>query len=208
LTNTVEAVMQSWGSYFVPVPKLSTYRNIYFVMAKNYMDKFVRSWYVLHTKSRFENVVNEGLAKKSIDVFLPKIKVRSKRRDRKVMIQVPLFPGYMFVKTDLNPYEHIEIVKTVGAVRIIGNKDGPWAVPQESIESLQIMVAGNNDVTTGKHLRKGDRVMVINGPFAGVAGTFIRYKAKERVVVYIEALGQFASVEVREDDVEIIPELL
>jgi transcription elongation factor/antiterminator RfaH len=175
-------------------------------MTKNYIDKLVRSWYVLHTKSRFENVVNEGLAKKSIEVFLPKIKVRSKRRDRKAMIQVPLFSGYLFVKTDLNPYEHIEIVKTVGAVRIIGNKDGPLAVPHESIESLKIIVDGNGSVTTGTRLRKGDRVMVIDGPFVGVTGTFIRYKGKERVVVYIEALGQFASVEVREDDVEIIPE--
>lgn len=130
-------------------------------MTKNHIDKFVRSWYVLHTKSRFENVVNDGLIKKSIEVFLPKVKVRSKRRDRKAMIQVPLFSGYLFVKTDLNPYEHIEIVKTVGAVRIIGNKDGPLAVSQESIESLQIMVAGNIDVTTGKHLIKGDRVMVV-----------------------------------------------
>lgn len=177
-------------------------------MTKNYIDKLVRSWYVLHTKSRFENVVNEGLTKKSIDVFLPKIKLRSKRRDRKAMIQVPLFPGYVFVKTDLNPYEHIEIVKTIGAVRILGNKDGPLPVPQESIESLKIIVAGNSSVTTGTRLRKGDIVMVINGPFAGVTGTFIRYKGKERVVVYIDALGQFASVEVREDDVEIIPERL
>ena len=178
-------------------------------MTKNNIDKLVRSWYVLHTKSRFENIVNEGLAKKSIEVFLPKIKVRSKRRDRKVMIQVPLFPGYVFVKTDLNPYEHIEIVKTVGAVRIIGYKDGPLAVPQESIESLKIMVAGNSSVTTGTQFKKGDMVMVINGHFAGVTGTFIRYKGrKERIVVYIEALGQFASVEVSEDDVEIIPGIL
>ena len=178
-------------------------------MTKNNIDKLVRSWYVLHTKSRFENIVNEGLAKKSIEVFLPKIKVRSKRRDRKVMIQVPLFPGYVFVKTDLNPYEHIEIVKTVGAVRIIGYKDGPLAVPQESIESLKIMVAGNSSVTTGTRFKKGDMVMVINGPFAGITGTFIRYKGrKERIVVYIEALGQFASVEVSEDDFEIIPGIL
>ena len=174
-------------------------------MTKNYMDKLVRSWYVLHTKSRFENIVNDGLIKKSIEVFLPKIKVRSKRRDRKAIIQVPLFPGYLFVKSELNPYEHVEIVKTIGAVRIIGNKDGPLAVPQESIESLQIMVAGNNDVMTGKYLKKGDIVMVVDGPFAGVTGTFVRYKGKERVVVYIEALGQFASVEVSEDDVEILP---
>ena len=177
-------------------------------MTNNNIDKFVRSWYVLHTKSRFENVVNEGLTKKSIEIFLPKVKVRSKRRDRKAMIQVPLFPGYVFVKTDLNPYEHIEIVKTVGAVRMIGNRDGPVAVPEVNIESLKIMVAGNNSVTTGRRFRKGDRVMVVDGPFAGVTGTFIRYKGKKRVVVYIEALGQFASVEVREDEVEIIPKIL
>ncbi|MDL1968497.1 MAG: UpxY family transcription antiterminator [Deltaproteobacteria bacterium] len=176
-------------------------------MTKDYIDKRVRSWYVLHTKSRFENVVNEALTKKSIKVFFPNIKVRSKRRDRKVMIQVPLFPGYVFVKTDLTHYKHIEIVKTIGAVRIIGNKDGPLAVPPESIESLKIMVTGNSSVATGTRLRKGDIVMVINGPFIGVAGTFIRYKGKELVVVYIEALSQFASVEVREDDVEIIPKI-
>jgi len=177
-------------------------------MTNNNIDKLVRSWYVLHTKSRFENVVKEGLTKKSIEIFLPKVKVRSKRRDRKAMIQVPLFPGYVFVKTDLNPYEHIEIVKTVGAVRIIGSKDGPVAVPEVNIESLKIMVAGNNSVITGTRFKKGDMIMVVDGPFAGVTGTFIRYKGKKRVVVYIEALGQFASVEVREDDVEIIPELL
>ena len=70
-----------------------------------------RQWYVLHTKSRFENVVNDGLNKKTIEVFLPKIKVRSKRRDRKLMINVPLFPGYVFVKSDLHPDNHLEIVK-------------------------------------------------------------------------------------------------
>ena len=48
-----------------------------------HMGKLERFWYVLHTKSRFENVVNEGLIKKSFEVFLPKIKVRSRRRDRR-----------------------------------------------------------------------------------------------------------------------------
>ena len=48
------------------------------------------SWYVLHTKSRFENVVYDGLGKKKIEVFLPKVRVKSKRRDRRLMIHVPL----------------------------------------------------------------------------------------------------------------------
>jgi transcription elongation factor/antiterminator RfaH len=166
------------------------------------------SWYVLHTKSRFENVVNEGLIKKSIEVFLPKVQVKSKRRDRKAMIRVPLFPGYLFVKSDLNPNEHLEIVKTVGAVRLIGNKDGPIPVPSDTIKSLEIMVGGNNPVITGTRFKKGDRVIVVYGPFAGVIGTFARYKGKGRVIVNIEALGQFAGVDVSEEDIEKLHEIL
>jgi len=166
------------------------------------------SWYVLHTKSRFENVLREGLIKKSMEVFLPKIQVRSKRRDRKIMIRVPLFPGYLFVKSNLNPYEHIEIVKTIGAVRLVGSKDGPVSVPTETIESLKIMVQGGHPVETGTRFKKGDRVVVVLGPFTGVIGTFARYRGKERVIVNIDALGQFAGVEVNEDDIEIVPEIL
>ncbi|MFC1857167.1 transcription termination/antitermination protein NusG [Thermodesulfobacteriota bacterium] len=171
-------------------------------------DGLIRSWYVLHTKSRFENVVNEGLLRKSKEVFLPKVTVRSKRRDRKMTIRVPLFPGYLFVKTDLNPHEHLEIVKTVGAVRLIGNKNQPVPVPSDTIESLRVMVAGDNPVATGTRFKKGDKVIVIYGPFAGVTGMFVRYRGKDRVVVKIEALGQWAGVEVNEDDVEKLPEIL
>lgn len=165
-------------------------------------------WYVLHTKSRFENVVNEGLAKKSIEVFLPKVTVRSKRRDRKAMIRVPLFPGYLFVKTDLTPQSHLEVVKTAGAVRLIGSKQGPVPVPQETIESLKIMVNTEHPITTGTQLKKGDKVLVLHGPFAGVSGTFVRFGGKGRVIVNIEALGQYAGVEVNEDDIEIVPKIL
>lgn len=167
-----------------------------------------RLWYVLHTKSRFENVVSQGLFKKSLESFLPKIKVKSKRRDRNLMIRVPLFPGYLFVKTDLNPNEHIEIVKTAGAVRLIGNQNGPIPVPLETVESLKIMVASEHPITTGNYFKKGDKVMVICGPFAGVKGIFVRYRGKNRVVVNVEALGQYAQVEINEDDVEPIPEIL
>ena len=167
-----------------------------------------RLWYVLHTKSRFENVVNDGLGKKSIEVFLPKITVRSKRRDRKAMIRIPLFPGYLFVKTDLAPESHLEIVKTAGAVRLIGSKQEPVSVPEETIDSLKIMVNGDHLVTTGNSLTKGDKVLVVSGPFAGVTGTFIRYGGKGRVIVNIEALGQYAGVEVNEDEIEILPKIL
>jgi transcription elongation factor/antiterminator RfaH len=168
----------------------------------------VRSWYVLHTKSRFENVVFEGLQKKSLETFLPKILVRSKRRDRKQMIRIPLFPGYLFVNTDLNPVQHLEILKTVGAVRLIGNKEGPISVPEDTIASLKIMVAGENEITTGYRFSPGDRVIVVAGPLSGVIGIFSRYKSQGRIIVHIEALGQFAAVDVSDEDVEKLPRVI
>ena len=170
--------------------------------------KLERLWYVLHTKSRFESVVNDGLLRKQIEVFLPKVTVKSKRRDRKAMIRIPLFPGYVFVKTDLHPEHHLEIVKTAGAVRLIGSKQGPVPVPHDTIESLKIMVSTELPVSTGNRLQKGDSVMVVSGPFAGVTGTFVRYRGQGRVIVNIEALGQYAGVEVGEEDLEILPKIL
>ncbi|MDJ0801723.1 MAG: UpxY family transcription antiterminator [Desulfobacterales bacterium] len=162
-------------------------------------------WYVLHTRSRFEKVVHEGLFKKSHEVFLPQIRVRSRRRDRRVMLDVPLFPGYVFIRSNLHPDHHLDILKTVGAVRLIGNQNLPVPVPDEAIESLRIMVSRDAGVKTGKRLRRGDRVMVVRGPFTGVVGTFAHYRGIGRVVVHIEALGQYASVEVDEDDIEALP---
>ena len=170
--------------------------------------KLERLWYVLHTKSRFESVVNDGLLRKQIEVFLPKVTVKSKRRDRKAMIRIPLFPGYVFVKTDLHPEHHLEIVKTAGAVRLIGSKQGPVPVPHDTIESLKIMVSTELPVSTGNRLQKGDSVMVVSGPFAGVTGTFVRYRGQGRVIVNIEALGQYAGVEVGEEDLENLPKIL
>lgn len=172
------------------------------------VDQFIPSWYVLHTKSRFENVVNDGLQKKKVDVFLPKIKVRSKRRDRKMMIQVPLFPGYVFVKTDLHPDEHLGILKTAGVVRMIGSHSGPVSVPDKTIDSLRIMVNAEEDILTGTRFRQGDKIMVVAGPFAGVMGQFVQYRGLGRVIVDIDALGQFAAVNVGEDDVEPLPGIL
>ncbi|MBF0232170.1 MAG: UpxY family transcription antiterminator [Desulfamplus sp.] len=164
-----------------------------------------RLWYALFTKSNFENVVNEQLEKKSIEVFYPKISVKSKRKDRKKIYQKSLFPGYLFVKTDLQAPEYLNILQTKGVVRLVGTRNVFVPVPDENIESLKIIISGTHMVTTGTLLKKGDRVLIINGPFSGVIGFFERYASNSsRVVVMIEALGQFVSVDVSEDDVEIL----
>ncbi len=165
-------------------------------------------WYVLHTRSRHEAVVFDGLQKKAVEAFLPRVKIRSARRDRKALIHTPLFPGYLFIRTDLQPRNHLEIVKTAGVVRLIGTSQGPVPVPDETIRSLMIMVASERPIATGSSLHPGDRVMVVQGPFAGVTGIFFRYRRQGRVIVHIDTLGQYAAVEVNAEDVEMLPPVL
>ena len=124
------------------------------------------------------------------------------------MIHVPLFPGYVFVRTDLNAHSQIDVLKTVGVVRFVGNASGPLPVQDDAVESLRLMVSVQREVTTGSRLQKGDRVVVVDGPFTGVQGVFVRYRGGNRVVVNIDALGQFAGVEVDENDVELLPPIL
>ena len=173
----------------------------------DYSSTLAPAWYVLHTRSRFESVVYDALCKKSVEALLPKIRQPSKRRDRKIILQVPLFPGYVFVRSNLHPEHHLTILKTVGAVRLIGTHDKPVPVPDSTIQSLDIMTRSLEPIFTGNRLRRGDPVIVVHGPFTGVTGIFERYGKQGRVFVQIEALGQYAAVEVDESDIEILGRL-
>jgi len=48
----------------------------------------------------------------------------------------------------------------------------------------------------------------VDGPFVGVVGTFVRYRGFGRVMVTMEALGQYAAVNVPEEYVERLPEIV
>ncbi len=168
------------------------------------------SWFALLTRSNFEQTVYNSILKKKIPVFLPTIKKKSKRKDRNLMIEVPLFPGYIFVESTLQPADQLNILKTVGAVRMLGNRSTPVPVPDVHIESLKILVNSDVDLITGtsSNLLTGDHVIILEGPMAGVRGEFSRYKGKGRVIVTVDALHQYVGVEVDEDNIEIIPDLM
>jgi len=168
------------------------------------------NWFALLTRSNFEQTVHSAIVKKKIEAFLPKIKRKSSRKDRNLMIETPLFPGYIFVKSKFEAADQLQVLKTIGAVRLLGNKSGPLAIPPSQIESLKIVTSTSMDLITGINIRlkKGDPVMIINGPMAGAKGEFTRHKGKGRVVIKIEVLGQYAGVEVDENNVEKLPEFL
>ena len=153
------------------------------------MNQTSGNWYAVHTRSRFEQKVYDGIHGKSIQVFLPRIQVMSRRKDRRKKILVPLLPGYIFVHTDLRPEEHLEILKTVGVVRMIGFKGKPVPARDEEISSLMIMDGTDRTVQNRTFMMKGDRVMIMEGPFKGLVGFYLHHKGQDnKVVVSIELL--------------------
>lgn len=169
----------------------------------------LKHWFVLLTRSNFEQTVHKAITQKKIEAFLPTVKRKSIRKDRHLMIDFPLFPGYIFVKSQTTPASQLHILKTIGAVRLLGNHTGPVPVPDSQIESLKLLTMLKTDLITGANigLKKGDPVMIIEGPMAGVRGEFTHHKGKGRVVIKIDVLGQYAGVEVEKENVEKIPDL-
>jgi transcription antitermination factor NusG len=101
------------------------------------------SWYVVHTRSRYEYKVNSGLIQKNLTTFLPEIESWSKRKDRNKKILVPLFPGYIFAESSsLDNETKLAILKTVGVVSILGEKDNsePIPVPDNKIDAIHCFV--------------------------------------------------------------------
>jgi transcriptional antiterminator NusG len=162
-------------------------------------------WYAIHSRSRHEDVVLNGLKKKLIEAFLPKMQVMSRRKDRRKMIMVPILPGYVFVHSDLNLYQYWDILKTYGVVRLLGIQGKPVPVKDEEIASLKTLDGTDRTVRNQAYMKKGDRVMIMEGPLQGLTGFYIKHKGKvDKVVVSIELLQRSLAVEVEDLIVEKI----
>lgn len=155
------------------------------------------NWYALHTRSRFEQKVYDGLCGKSIEAFLPRIQVMSRRKDRRKKILVPMLPGYVFTRSDLEAEEHINILKTVGVVRMVGIKGTPVPANEEEIASLMILDGTDRTVQNRTYMKKGDRIMIMEGPLKGLVGFYLHHKGKtDKVVVSVDLLNRSLEVEI------------
>jgi transcription antitermination factor NusG len=109
--------------------------------------------------------------------------------------------------------ERLDEVKTekeyARPMRYIMNKETrrPVVIPERQMQSF-IAVAGNTEEqaiyldVSEVNLRKGDRVRVVGGIFAGVEGKFMRIKNDRRVVVVIEGIMAVATVPIHPSLIE------
>jgi len=159
------------------------------------------SWYAAYTKCNHEYIVDKILKQKGINSFLPEIVVPGRRKDRKVLINRPLFRNYIFVELNEIQENWLKVFRTQGICRICGNGK-PIPIPEEDITSIRIFVNSDRNIYPLPYLHIGDKVQVISGPLAGAIGIFIKEDLKKRrLVVSIELMGQSVAATLYDDEI-------
>ena len=155
-------------------------------------------WYAIHTRSRHEDLVQLGLTQKAYNAFLPKMEVWSKRKDRRKKIQIPMFPGYLFIELGpLNNVIKLDVLKTFGVVRLLGKPHSvePIPIPDERIDAIRKIVQSKVEVQQLQYPKVGEPARIIDGPFKGVEGMVLRTDyEKELFVIEIELLQRSIAI--------------
>ena len=163
---------------------------IHFMMVHDYP---AASWYALATRSRQEKLVRDRLAGRGFEQLLPLIRRLSQWSDRKMWIDAPVFSGFCFARFSLD--DKLAVLTLPGVVRIVGC-NGPEAVPDDEIMSLQKLAVSGLDYEPHQYCEEGMLVEVVSGPLAGIRGTLVRKAGRDRVVIRVRLIQQCASVEV------------
>lgn len=157
-------------------------------------------WYAAYTSPRHEKSVAQQMEGNDLDCFLPLYKSVRRWKDRRKELELPLFPGYVFVHIALK--DRLAVLKLPGVVQLVSFHGKPAALPDAEIEALRNGQAGSVRTLPHPYLRVGRRVRVHSGPMAGVEGILVRRKDKFRVVLSIHLIQRSVAVEVDEAEIE------
>ena len=158
-------------------------------------------WYAAYTSANHEKRVAEQFGRKEIEHFLPLYEAVHRWKDRRVRLQLPLFPGYVFVRLPLS--EKLKVLQVPGVARLVGFGDRPVSLPEEEIEGLRRGLRGDLNMEPHPYLSQGRRVRIIRGPLTGMEGILLRKKANLRLVLSIDLIMRSIVVDV--DATDILP---
>jgi transcription antitermination factor NusG len=163
------------------------------------------NWYAAYTYPRHEKKVHEQLALREIESFLPCYRARHKWRNGcTVDVQLPLFAGYVFVRTNL--HEQLRVLQVPSLVNLISFGGVPAPVSTQEIETLKAVLSTSN-AEPHPLVAVGDRVRIKSGCLAGIEGILLRKTTGFRLVLNVDLIRQAASIEVSADDVEPVTPL-
>jgi transcription antitermination factor NusG len=151
-------------------------------------------WYAVYTRAQHEKRVAQLLAQRSVENFLPVYETVHRWKDRKVSLQMPLFPGYLFVRIAL--IDRLRVLQVPSVVRLVGFNGGPTALADEEVEGLRRALAEGVRAEPHPYLRVGRLVRITAGPLAGREGILKRWKGDLRVVLSTDLIQRSILVDV------------
>jgi transcription antitermination factor NusG len=162
------------------------------------------AWYAVLTRSRQEKIAASMLDYLAVANFLPLIAQERRWSDRRQMVNLPLFPGYLFVRIVSSSDVRLRVLKVPGVVDFVRNRNGPMPIPEKEIEGVHAVLSHGVSCSPHPFLKAGDRVRVVRGPLAGVEGTLVRSGSQSKLVISVEMIQRSVAVNVDSSDVEHI----
>ncbi len=154
-------------------------------------------WFACYTRARAEKQVEKMFEDRGIESFLPVVVRERQWKDRRKMVAFPLFPSYVFGRFSL-PDTHV-VLSIPGVSTIVRIRGQPVPIPDEDIANVRkfALALASTDVVIESvpYFAEGERVEVIDGPFAGVQGYVVERLTRRRVLIGIEPIGQAFEVD-------------
>ena len=154
-------------------------------------------WYAVQVKGRQEIQASQILRFKGYETLVPVYKTRKKWSDRSKIVEMPLFPSYIFCRFD--PEIQGKIISTPGVTGIVGFGKGPVPVRSDEIASLKILVESGSECRPHAFFQAGEEVDVVSGPLTGIRGVVVSNGRKTRIVISVQLIQGSVVVEVDED---------
>jgi transcription antitermination factor NusG len=157
-------------------------------------------WFAVYTCANHEKRVIRHFEARAVEHFLPLYTSVRRWKDRRVQLEMPLFPGYVFVRIAFGL--RLRVLEVPGVVHLVGFNGQPYPLADGEIESLRKGVMNASRIEPHPYLKVGSRVRIKNGPLAGVEGSLARKKNTYRVVLSLDLIARSAAVEVDFADIE------
>jgi transcriptional antiterminator NusG len=161
-------------------------------------------WYAIYTRARHEKIVATLLCQKAVTTFLPLLSQTHRWSDRRKAVQVPLFPGYTFVRIGATPQAYLRVLQTTGVVGFVGNGRCGVPIPDKQIEDIQIVLTHRVPCAIYPFLRVGQRVRIRGGCLDGIEGLLVGLKGDRSLVISVEPILQSLAIRIEGYDVEIL----
>ena len=173
-------------------------------IGKSTVNRHELSWFAVHTRPRHEKKVDRILQEKGIETFLPLFQDIRQWSDRQRVVQVPLFPGYVFTRIVETADACVSVLRTAGVIDFVGMRGKGVAIPDEQIEGVQAILEGGIFFAPYPFLREGQRVRVRGGSLDGLQGILLAKNGDQSLVVSVDLIQRSVAIRIAGYRVESI----